>query len=213
MADAYQNLFEDLFNCIEKDIGEIFNFYYIHRRGLGCIIADQHKGQALGLDQYLNSKYPNLTPQISSEIRSAMYLVPTLDTQEEVLIVLDIIQSSGELGAEDKRVSWVLSGISIVFTKMDYIIWNQIPNNTNVKESAHANVNHDERNLSLLAGIVKDKSELAQSIQAEKRAAKKHKCKQTSSLSTVKKQKSNSHNKENDTIEIIELNGDPCFDQ
>ncbi|CAG8769080.1 21377_t:CDS:2, partial [Rhizophagus irregularis] len=47
MADAYQNLFEDLFNCIEKDIGEIFNFYYIHRRGLGCIIADQHKGQAL----------------------------------------------------------------------------------------------------------------------------------------------------------------------
>ncbi|PKY34087.1 hypothetical protein RhiirB3_453498, partial [Rhizophagus irregularis] len=30
---------------------------------------------------------------------------------------------------------------------------------------------------------------------------------------TVKKQKSNSHNKENDTIEIIESNGDPCFDQ
>lgn len=32
-------------------------------------------------------------------------------------------------------------------------------------------------------------------------------------MSTVKKQKSNSHNKENDTIEIIESNGDPCFDQ
>uniref|UniRef100_U9TWL2 Uncharacterized protein n=1 Tax=Rhizophagus irregularis (strain DAOM 181602 / DAOM 197198 / MUCL 43194) TaxID=747089 RepID=U9TWL2_RHIID len=59
----------------------------------------------------------------------------------------------------------------------------------------------------------RDKSELARSIQAEKRAAKKRKCKQTSSLSTVKKQKSNSHNKENDTIEIIESNGDPCFDQ
>ncbi|PKK55592.1 hypothetical protein RhiirC2_753917 [Rhizophagus irregularis] len=171
-----------------------------------------------------------------------MYLVPTLDTQEEVLIVLDKIQSSGELGAEawvkDKRVSWVLSGISIAFTKMDHIIWNQTPNNTNVGESAHANVNHDGRNLSLLAGIVRgcnfdkrqwesgnvyekynipdsyrDKSELARSIQAEKRAAKKRKCKQTSSLSTVKKQKSNSHNKENDTIEIIESNGDPCFDQ
>ncbi|CAB4489575.1 unnamed protein product [Rhizophagus irregularis] len=265
MADAYQNLFEDLFNCIEKDTGDIFNFYHIHGRGLGCIIADQHKVQALGLGRYLNSKYPNLTPvehlqhiyklcqvhykrnidknkQISSEIRSAMYLVPTLDTQEEVLIVLDKIQSSGELGAEawvkDKRVSWVLSGISIAFTKMDHIIWNQTPNNTNVGESAHANVNHDGRNLSLLAGIVRgcnfdkrqwesgnvyekynipdsyrDKSELARSIQAEKRAAKKRKCKQTSSLSTVKKQKSNSHNKENDTIEIIESNGDPCFDQ
>ncbi|UZO06814.1 uncharacterized protein OCT59_027121 [Rhizophagus irregularis] len=224
-ADAYQNLFEDLFNCIEKDTGEIFNFYHIHGRGLGCIIADQHKGQALGLGRYLNSKYPNLTPvehlqhiyklcqvhykrnidknkQISSEIRSAMYLVPTLDAQKEVLIVLDKIQSSGELGAEawvkDKRVSWVLSGISIAFTKMDHIIWNQTPNNTNVGESAHANVNHDGRNLSLLAGIVRgcnfdkrqwesgnvyekynipesyrDKSELARSIQAEKRAAKK----------------------------------------
>ena len=46
-ADAYQYLFEDLFGCIEKNIGKTFNFYYIHRKGLGCIIADQHKGQAL----------------------------------------------------------------------------------------------------------------------------------------------------------------------
>ncbi|CAB5386575.1 unnamed protein product [Rhizophagus irregularis] len=190
---------------IQKDTGEIFNFYHIHGRGLGCIIADQHKGQALGLGQYLNSKYPNLTPvehlqhiyklcqvhykrnidknkQISSEIRSAMYLVPTLDTQEEVLIVLDKIQSSGKLGAEawvkDKCVSWWESG--------------------NVYEKYN------------IPDSYRDKSELARSIQAEKRACK---CKQTSSLSTVKKQKSNSHNKENDTIEIIESNGDPCFDQ
>ena len=47
-TEAYQNLFEDLFNCIEKDIGKSFNFYHIHNKGLGCIIADQHKGQALG---------------------------------------------------------------------------------------------------------------------------------------------------------------------
>jgi len=47
-AEAYKNLFEDLFTCIEKDTGEIFNFYHIHRKGLGCILADQHKGQALG---------------------------------------------------------------------------------------------------------------------------------------------------------------------
>ncbi len=38
---------------------------------------------------------------------------------------------------------------------MDHIIWNQTPNNTNVGESAHANVNRDRRNLSLLAGIVR----------------------------------------------------------
>lgn len=52
------NLFEDLFNCIEKDTGEIFNFYHIHERGLGCIIADQHKGQALDKPNYsINSNY------------------------------------------------------------------------------------------------------------------------------------------------------------
>jgi hypothetical protein len=47
-ANAYQYLFEDLFNCIEKDIDKSFNFHHIHGKGLGCIIADQHKGQALG---------------------------------------------------------------------------------------------------------------------------------------------------------------------
>jgi len=41
-------LFEDLFGCIEKDIDKVFNFHHIHGKGLGCIIADQHKGQALG---------------------------------------------------------------------------------------------------------------------------------------------------------------------
>ena len=40
-ADAYQNLFEELFCCIERDTGETFNFYYTY------IIADQHKRQAL----------------------------------------------------------------------------------------------------------------------------------------------------------------------
>jgi hypothetical protein len=47
-AQAYQNLFEDLFSCIEKDTSETFNFHHIHGIGLGCILADQHKGQALG---------------------------------------------------------------------------------------------------------------------------------------------------------------------
>jgi hypothetical protein len=57
--------------------------------------------------------------------------------------------------AKDKLVPWVLSGISNAFTKMDCTIWNQTPNNTNAGESAHANVNRDGRNLSLLAGIVR----------------------------------------------------------
>lgn len=40
IADAYKNLFDDLFECIEKDMGETFSFYYIHGKGLGCVIAD-----------------------------------------------------------------------------------------------------------------------------------------------------------------------------
>jgi len=42
--------------------------------------------------------------------------------------------------AKDKIIPWVLSGISRAFTKMNNIIWNQTPNNTNVGESAHANM-------------------------------------------------------------------------
>jgi len=51
-----------LFNCIEKDIGEPFNFHHIHGKGLGCVIADQHKGQALGKCNYIdiNLNYFNL---------------------------------------------------------------------------------------------------------------------------------------------------------
>jgi hypothetical protein len=29
-------------------MGETFSFYHIHGKGLGCVIADQHRGQALG---------------------------------------------------------------------------------------------------------------------------------------------------------------------
>ena len=39
MAKAYQNLFEDLFGYIEKDTGKTFNFYHIHSKGLGCVLA------------------------------------------------------------------------------------------------------------------------------------------------------------------------------
>ncbi|CAG8849091.1 24011_t:CDS:1, partial [Racocetra persica] len=45
---AYQCLFEDLFDVIEKDTQKQFEFQHIHGRGLGCIIADEHQGQAFG---------------------------------------------------------------------------------------------------------------------------------------------------------------------
>ncbi|RGB22075.1 hypothetical protein C1646_776683 [Rhizophagus diaphanus] len=225
-AEAYQNLFEDLFSCIERGIGESFNFHHIHKKGLGCIIADQHKGQALGLGQYLNSKYPHLT---SIEHLQHIYKL----CQEDILEVLNKIQVCNELGAASKLHLFSLISLNFyAFTKMDCTIWNQTSNNTNASESAHANVNRDGCNLSLLAGVIRgqefdkrqwesanvheqynvpesyrNKSELACSIQAEKRAEKRRKKQSSTSTSSriVKKQKGNGHNKEN-AIDIGEEN-------
>ncbi|GBC04020.1 hypothetical protein RclHR1_05480003 [Rhizophagus clarus] len=226
--------FARIFTNIESPLTHIKICLKIY---LDVFIADQHKGQALGLGQYLNSRYLHLTPtehlenvdknkQLSNEIRNSMYLIPTLDTKDDVLAVIDKIQNCGEseaaAWAKDKLTPWVLSGISSAFTKMDRTIWNKTPNNTNVGESAHENVNRDGRNLSILAGVIRqracfdkrqwesvnvyeqynvpdsyrDKSELARQIQQdEKRAEKRRKCKQSSGI--IKKQKSNSRNKEN----------------
>ncbi|RIB10322.1 hypothetical protein C2G38_2106384 [Gigaspora rosea] len=60
-AKAYQYLFEDLFDIVEKDTQKQFQFQHIHGYGLGCIIADEHQGQAFGFGQYLHSKYSHLS--------------------------------------------------------------------------------------------------------------------------------------------------------
>lgn len=61
-ANAYQRLFEELFLCIEQDTKKPIKFHHIHNQGIGCILADEHRGQALGLGQYLNQKYPMYSP-------------------------------------------------------------------------------------------------------------------------------------------------------
>ncbi|RIB07530.1 hypothetical protein C2G38_2214134 [Gigaspora rosea] len=105
---------------------------------LGCLIADEHQGQALA---------------ISNETKTLMYSIPILNTQESVVKALTKIKKSGELGAADKSKPWILAGLSVAFTKMNIDIWNQTPNNTNANESAHANINRDGHSLSLLAAI------------------------------------------------------------
>ncbi|RIB08981.1 hypothetical protein C2G38_2210110 [Gigaspora rosea] len=164
-----QHLFEDLFTIIENDTQKPFKFQHIHGSGLGCLFADEHQGQALGLGQYLHSKYNNLSCEehlqhiyklcqihfnhnnrnkaISNETKTLMYSIPTLKTQENVIKALTNIKESGELGAaewvQDKSKPWILAGLSVAFTKMNIHIWNQTPNNTNANESAHANINRD----------------------------------------------------------------------
>ncbi|RIB09087.1 hypothetical protein C2G38_297643 [Gigaspora rosea] len=178
-ANAYQHLFEDLFTVVENDTQKIFKFQHIHGNGLGCLIADEHQGQALGLGQYLHSKYNYLSAEehlqhiyklcqihfnrnirnksMPNEIKTLMYSIPTLKTQVQVFETLDKIKESNELGARDwvldKSKPWKLAGLSLAFTKMNIDTWNQTPNNTNANESAHANINQDGQSLSLLAAI------------------------------------------------------------
>ncbi|RIB25730.1 hypothetical protein C2G38_2138644 [Gigaspora rosea] len=46
-SNAYQQLFEELFLCIEQDTKKPIKFNHIHNQGIGCILADEHRGQAL----------------------------------------------------------------------------------------------------------------------------------------------------------------------
>ncbi|CAG8446932.1 hypothetical protein GLOIN_2v1771302 [Rhizophagus irregularis DAOM 181602=DAOM 197198] len=81
--------------------------------------------------------------------------------------------TSTTISEDDHKVLQKFHQISHVFTKMDHTIWFQTPNNANVGESAHANINCDGRDISLLSGIdsYRNKSDLFQSIQVEQRSA------------------------------------------
>ncbi|RIB10418.1 hypothetical protein C2G38_2206187, partial [Gigaspora rosea] len=171
--------------CARKEQTELlFQTLYVEidmafKRIHGCIIADEHQGQALGLGKYLHSKYCHLLSEehlkhiyklcqihfnrnirnkaISNETKELIYLIIKLNIQEEILHVLEKIKNYNKSGATewvcDKCKPWILAGLSLAFIKIDTDIWNQTPNNTNVSESAHANINQDGRSLSLLAAI------------------------------------------------------------
>ncbi|CAG8703443.1 20202_t:CDS:2, partial [Gigaspora rosea] len=138
-AKAYQYLFEDLFDIVEKDTQKQFQFQHIHGYGLGCIIADEHQGQAFGFGQYLHSKYSHLSCEehlkhinklcqvhfnrnirnkaVSDKTKELMYSVTKLDTQEQILNVLEKIRKSGEPEAaadwvKNKYKPWILAGLS-----------------------------------------------------------------------------------------------------
>ena len=62
----------------------------------------------------LNFRNIDKNKQLSSETRNNMYLIPTLSTQEEVLMVLNKIESSNEPDAE----STIIIIYTIVFVKI-----------------------------------------------------------------------------------------------
>ncbi|CAI2180754.1 8711_t:CDS:2 [Funneliformis geosporum] len=62
-SDAYKHIFYEVFSTIEKDNRKEIKFSYLNSNsnGIGCIIADAHKDQAIGLYKFLHKKYPNGT--------------------------------------------------------------------------------------------------------------------------------------------------------
>ena len=57
-ADAHVILFRRIFGIAEQDTGVPVKFFHIHGTGIESVIADGHRGQALGIFffciQYLN---------------------------------------------------------------------------------------------------------------------------------------------------------------
>lgn len=49
-SDAYKCIFYEVFSTIEKDNGKEIEFSHLNlnSNGIGCVIADAHKGQAIG---------------------------------------------------------------------------------------------------------------------------------------------------------------------
>lgn len=48
-AAAYQMIFQEIIDIAEKDVGTAVKFQHMDGAGIGCFIADAHKGQALGI--------------------------------------------------------------------------------------------------------------------------------------------------------------------
>ncbi len=47
-SEAYENMFTALFSIIKEDTKNDVFFYHMDNKGIKCILADVHQGQALG---------------------------------------------------------------------------------------------------------------------------------------------------------------------
>ncbi|CAG8649660.1 1714_t:CDS:2 [Dentiscutata heterogama] len=117
-TNTYKKLFEELFTCVEQDCGHSVEFQHIHSCGIGCILADEHYSQALGLGQYLAERFPifNATEHleriyklctihfkrnirnkrgINKEIKKKMYSLIENKTAYEVMNTLVFLEHCG----------------------------------------------------------------------------------------------------------------------
>ncbi|PKY50161.1 hypothetical protein RhiirA4_466489 [Rhizophagus irregularis] len=173
-------MFAAVFSVMKEDTNSEICFHHIDGKEIGCILADTHSKQALGLEQYLNNRYSYLSAikhlkhiykiclihfnrnirqksEIPTEIKRIMYAISHLETKAEVLNVLEQIKLTQNKQAidwvNDKSKKWVLANIFKAFTLMPIKTWNFTRFDTNVSESAHANVNRDGISLLLFGAI------------------------------------------------------------
>src|SRR6266496_407227 len=48
-AEAYQNMFTAVFSVVKEDTNSEVCFFHIDGKGIKCVLADAHQGQALGI--------------------------------------------------------------------------------------------------------------------------------------------------------------------
>ncbi|KAF0381414.1 hypothetical protein F8M41_012107 [Gigaspora margarita] len=148
-----------------------------------CIIGDLDYLQVKGLDEALHSIDKNLSwdehlchifkschihycrniknSHYSSKNKELMYELLEANTFKCVDEIFDKLKASNELNINDwisfYNTSWVKASLNLLFSHMDTEIWNKVPENTNVAEASHANINRDGKALSLENAILKAK--------------------------------------------------------
>ncbi|KIJ38133.1 hypothetical protein M422DRAFT_259286 [Sphaerobolus stellatus SS14] len=84
-AAAHQILFRRIFEIVEADTGQQVQFRHIHGAGWDTIIADEHRGQALGLGLYLQEICRNMAGYCSVEWTKPLHELKPYDHTKRCL--------------------------------------------------------------------------------------------------------------------------------
>ncbi|KIJ23167.1 hypothetical protein M422DRAFT_276315 [Sphaerobolus stellatus SS14] len=84
-AAAHHVLFKRIFEIVEADTGQQVQFRHIHGTGWDTIIADEHRGQALGLGLYLQEICCNMAGYCSVDWTIALHELKPYDHTKRCL--------------------------------------------------------------------------------------------------------------------------------
>ncbi|CAG8579137.1 7905_t:CDS:10, partial [Cetraspora pellucida] len=152
-SEAYYRMFNSLFDWVFKLTEKLPQFYHIHKMGWKCIIGVLDNSQAKGLDEALHSIDKSLSwdEHLCYIFKSyqLMYELLEASTYERIDKIFKELKASNELN--------INASLNPLFSFMDTEIWLKAPDNTNVAEASHANINRDGKALSLENAILKAK--------------------------------------------------------